>query len=48
VDIKDWQDEWRVPVLIQEMSMDKEVDVGQEQTPFGDKMTPKKPNPGQK
>jgi hypothetical protein len=46
--IKDWQDDWRVPVLNQEMSMDKEVDAGQEQTPAGDKMMPKKPNPGQK
>jgi len=45
--IKDWQDEWRVPVLTQEMSTDKEVDVGKEQTLVRDKMIPKKPNPGQ-
>jgi hypothetical protein len=44
--IKDWQDDWRVPVLNQEMSTDKEVDAGKEQTPAGDKNTPKNPNPG--
>jgi hypothetical protein len=26
--IKDWKDDWRVPILIQEMPMDKEVDAG--------------------
>jgi hypothetical protein len=46
--IKDWKDDWRVPVLNQEMSTDKEADAGKEQTPVGDKKMPKKPNPGQK
>jgi hypothetical protein len=31
--IKDWQDDWRVPVLNQDMSTDKEVDAGKEKTP---------------
>jgi hypothetical protein len=46
--IKDWQDDWRVPILIQEMFMDKEVDAEQEQTPTGDKTTPKNPKPSHK
>jgi len=45
--IKHWQDDQRVPVLIQEIPMDKEVDAGQEQTPKRDKMIPKKPKLGQ-
>jgi hypothetical protein len=45
--IKDWQDEWRVQVLIQKMSMDKEDDAGKEQTHAGDKTLPKKPRPSQ-
>jgi hypothetical protein len=45
--IKDWQDDWRVLVLNQEMFVNKEVDAGLEQTLVGDKMMPKKPNPGQ-
>jgi hypothetical protein len=43
--IKDLQDDWRVPVLIQEMPIDKEVDAGKEQTHVGDTFSPKKPNP---
>jgi hypothetical protein len=46
--IKDWQDDLRVPVLNQEMSTNKGADVGKEQTPTRDKMTPKNPNSGQK
>jgi hypothetical protein len=46
--IKDWQDDWRVPVPTQEMPTDKEVEAGKDQTPFGDKVAPKKPNPSQK
>jgi hypothetical protein len=46
--IKDWQYDSIVPVLIQEMSTDKEADVGREQTPAGDKTMPKKPKPSQK
>jgi hypothetical protein len=45
--IKDWQDDWRVPVMNQEMSMDKEVDAGQEKTPARDKMMLKNPKLGQ-
>jgi hypothetical protein len=45
--IKDWHDDWRVPTMNQEMSVDKEADAGKEQAPVGDKMMPKKPNPGQ-
>jgi hypothetical protein len=44
--IEDWQDELRVPVLNQEISMDKEVDVEKEQTPEGDKTMPNKTEPG--
>jgi hypothetical protein len=46
--IRDSQDDWRVLVLNQEMSMDKEDDVGKEHTPVGDKMMPKNPNLGHK
>jgi hypothetical protein len=46
--IKDWQDDWRVPILIQEMSTDKEADAKQEQTPAGDKTMPKNPKPSHK
>jgi hypothetical protein len=28
--IKDWHDDWRIPAMNQEMSMEKEDDVGQE------------------
>jgi hypothetical protein len=45
--IRDWKDDYRVLVLNQEISTNKEVDVGKEQTPTRDKMAPKKPNPGQ-
>jgi hypothetical protein len=31
--IKDWKDDWRILILIQEIPIDKEVDVGKEQTP---------------
>jgi hypothetical protein len=46
--IKDWQDDWRVPVLTQEMPIGKEIDRGKDQTPVGDKVAPKKPNSSQK
>jgi hypothetical protein len=38
--IKDWQDDWRVPILNQEMSTDKEAEAGKEKTHVGDKMVP--------
>jgi hypothetical protein len=48
MEIKDWQDDWRVPVLTQEMPTGKEADAGKDQTPVGDKVVPKKPKPSQK
>jgi hypothetical protein len=48
MEIKDWQDEWRTPVLTQEMPTGTEADVGKFKTPVGDKSAPKKPNPSQK
>jgi hypothetical protein len=46
--IKDWQDDWRVLVLIEEIPTDKRADAGQEQTPIGVKIVPNMPNPSQK
>jgi hypothetical protein len=45
--INDWQDDWRVLVLTQEMTKDKEAEAGKDQTLFGDKATPKNPKPTQ-
>jgi hypothetical protein len=42
--IKDWKDDWRVLVLIQEMPADKETNLGKEQTLVEDKTAPKNPN----
>jgi hypothetical protein len=46
--IKDWQDDWKIPVLTQEIPTGKEVDAEQYQTPVVDKFAPKKPNPSHK
>jgi hypothetical protein len=46
--IKDCQDDWRVPVLTQEMPIYKEAEAGKEQTPAGNKAPPKKPKQSQK
>jgi hypothetical protein len=45
--IKDWQDDWRIPVLNQEIPASKEAYACQVQTPIGDKDAPKKPKPSQ-
>jgi hypothetical protein len=41
--IKDWKSDWRVPVLTQDMSTDKEVDARQDQIPAGDEYIPNNP-----
>jgi hypothetical protein len=43
--IKDWQDDWRVPILIQDIPTDKEADARQENTLIGEKTIPNQPNP---
>jgi hypothetical protein len=45
--IKDWNEDWRIPVLNQEMPADTEAEAGQEQTPAEEIMVPKKPRTGQ-
>jgi hypothetical protein len=40
--IKDWDDDWRIPVLNQEIPVEKEAKEEQEKTPAEDKMVPKK------
>jgi hypothetical protein len=45
--IKDWDDDWRIPVLNQEMPIGMEEGVGQGQTPVEDIKIPKKPRIGQ-
>jgi hypothetical protein len=45
--IKDWDDEWRILVLNQEMPAGMEEEVGQEQTPTEEIIVPKKPRTGQ-
>jgi hypothetical protein len=46
--IKDWQDDWRVPVLTQDMPTYKEAEAGKDQTLAGNKATPKNPKLSQK
>jgi hypothetical protein len=46
--IRDWKDDWRVPVLTQDIPTGKEADAGQVETYVRDKAVPKKPNPSQK
>jgi hypothetical protein len=48
MDIKDWQDDWRVSFFTQEIPTNKEDDAGQDQTHARDKFVPNKPNPSQK
>jgi hypothetical protein len=45
--IKDWDDDWRIPVLNQEMPTGMEEEVGQGQTPVEEITVPKKPRTGQ-
>jgi hypothetical protein len=40
--IKDWDDDWRIPVLNQEIPAEKEAKAEQEKTFAEDKMVPKK------
>jgi hypothetical protein len=47
MEIRDWQDDWRIPVLTQEMPTGMETDAGKVQTPVGDKVALKKPKPSQ-
>jgi hypothetical protein len=45
--IKDWDDDWRIPVMNQEIPIDTEVEVVQEKTPAEEITLPKKPRIGQ-
>jgi hypothetical protein len=40
-------DDWKIPVLTQEVPKGMEVDVGSTKTPAGDKVMPKKTKPTQ-
>jgi hypothetical protein len=44
--IKDWNDDWRIPVLNQEIPVGRVEEVGQEQTPTEEIIMPKKPRTG--
>jgi hypothetical protein len=46
--MRDWHDDWRIPVLTQEVPKGTEVDAGSTKTPAGDKVVPKKMKPSQK
>lgn len=46
--MRDWHNDWKIPVLTQEVPKSTEVDAGQTKTPAGDKIAPKKPKPTQK
>jgi hypothetical protein len=46
--IKDWEYEWKIPVLIQEITANIEEDIIQEHTHFKEITVPKKPRTGQK
>jgi hypothetical protein len=46
--MRDWLDNWKIPVLNQEVPKGTEVDAGKTKTPAGDKVAPKRPKPTQK
>jgi hypothetical protein len=46
--MKNWQDDWRVTFLTQEIPTGKEANAGQDQTHVRDKVAPKNPKPIQK
>jgi hypothetical protein len=46
--MRDWPDDWKIPVLDQEVPQGTEVDAGQAKTPAGDKVVPKNLKPTQK
>jgi hypothetical protein len=48
MDMRDWPDDWKIPVLNQEQPKGMEVDAGQTKIPARDKATPKRPKPTQK
>jgi hypothetical protein len=43
--MRDWHNDWRIPVLTQEFPKGTEVDAGSTKTPAGDKVVPKNPKP---
>jgi hypothetical protein len=46
--IKDWNDQWRIPDVNQELLVDKDAKAEQEQTPTKEITVSKKPRTGQK
>jgi len=41
--MRDWQDDWKIPVINKEIPKGKEVEVGSSKTHVGDNDAPKKP-----
>jgi hypothetical protein len=41
--VKDWNKEWRIPILNQDIPADREAEEGKENTPAEEIMVPKKP-----
>jgi hypothetical protein len=42
MEMHDWKDDWKIPVIAKEVPTGKEVEVGGSKTPVGDSVAPKK------
>jgi hypothetical protein len=41
MEMRDWQDDWKIPVITKDMPKGKEVEAGSSKTPAGDNIAPK-------